>query len=412
MTVSDPNEMPSLSSGENEAQPASIHALVTGAVSYMEQAMERYVQELQDLILIESPSDYPLGLNQMAERLAELLQRAGLSTTIVEHPRGNAVLGEISGANPDAPLILLLGHHDTVYPVGLASSRLRIEGNKLFGPGTVDMKGGLLHAIYALEILAKQEYKGFKKILFLSVPDEEILVRSHLELIRKVALQKPMVLTLEGSRSVGNVVTQRRGSVHYKLTGVGVPAHAGSNSEKGRNAVLEVAHQVVQLCSLDKWREGITINAGPIHGGSTANTVSDFCEIVFEMRFLRTEDRIATEERCHELMQQQLVPGVQLSLDPEPHIMPPMIATDGNTFIASQVQMIAEDILHVPFEPEARGGSSDACNTSEMGCASVDALGAVGANGHTPNEFVLLSAIPQKVALLVGVIVALTAKSE
>src|SRR5437660_601158 len=133
------SEIKSSKGGEGEALLAPIRTLVTNAVSYMEQAMERYIQELQDLILIESPSDYPLGLNQMAERLVELLQQAGLSTTLVEHPCGNAVLGEICGENPAAPIILLLGHHDTVYPVGVASSRLHIEGDKLFGPGTVDM---------------------------------------------------------------------------------------------------------------------------------------------------------------------------------------------------------------------------------------------------------------------------------
>jgi glutamate carboxypeptidase len=406
------SEIKSSKGGEAEALLAPIRTLVTNAVSYMEQAMERYIQELQDLILIESPSDYPLGLNQMAERLVELLQQAGLSTTLVEHPCGNAVLGEICGENPAAPIILLLGHHDTVYPVGVASSRLRIEGDKLFGPGTVDMKGGLLHAIYAFSILAKQGYKQFNKILFLSVPDEETTARSHFGLIRKVALQKPMVLTLEGAKSIGNVVTQRRGVACYKLAGVGVPAHAGSNPEAGRNAVLEVAHQVVQLCSLNTWREGISINAGPINGGSFSNIVSDFCQIILEMRFLHTEDRIATEERWHKLLQQQVVPGVQLSLEVELHIMPPMAATAGNTFIASQVQMIAEHILHVPFDPEIRGGSSDACNTSGQGCDSIDALGAIGGDAHAPNEHILLSPTPQKVALLAGVIVALTSKDS
>ncbi len=301
-------------SNPNEAQPAPIHAIVTGGVSYMEQAMESsYVQELQDLLIIESPSDHPLGLNQMAERLAQLMHRVGMSTTIVEHPRGNAVLGEISGDNPNSPVVLLLGHHDTVHPVGVASSRLSIDGDKLIGPGSADMKAGLLHGIYALEILAKQGYKDFNKILFLSVPDEEISERFHLELIKKIALQKPLVLTLEPGRSIGNVVKQRKGCARYKLTGIGRASHAGASPEEGLNAVLEVAYQVVQLCGINKWREGVTINAGPIQGGSLPNIVSDFCEIILEMRFLRTEDRIATEEKWNELMLQQLVQGVQLN---------------------------------------------------------------------------------------------------
>ncbi len=282
-----------ISSREGEVQPSPIYAIVTNGVSRMERAMERYIHELENLLLIESPSDYPPGLNDMAERLAELLQRTGMSTTIVEHLRGNAILAEISGVNPDAPVILLIGHHDTVHPVGVASSRLHIDEDKLIGPGSVDMKAGLLCGIYALEFLVAAGYKDFHKILFLSVPDEEISDRYHVELIRKIARQmKPLVLGLEGARSVGNVVTQRKGCARYKLTAIGRAAHAGSNPETGLNAVQELAHQVVQLCSINKWREGLTINAGPIKGGSLPNIVSDFAEIILEMRFLRIEDRL------------------------------------------------------------------------------------------------------------------------
>src|SRR5262249_11266001 len=117
MIVSDPNEKPNLPTGEDNTQTSPIHPLLTGADSYMKQAMERYTRELKDWLFIESPSDYQMGLTQMAGRRAGLLQRAGLSTTIVEPPHGNAVLGEICGENPAAPMILLLGHHDTVYPV-------------------------------------------------------------------------------------------------------------------------------------------------------------------------------------------------------------------------------------------------------------------------------------------------------
>lgn len=406
-------QIQNLFSGEDEAQPTLIHTIVTKGVSYMEQAMGRYIQELENLILIESPSDYPPGLNDMAEHLAALLRRAGMSTTIVEHPCGNALFAELNGVNPDAPVILLMGHHDTVHPVGVAPSRLHIDGDKFIGPGTVDMKAGLLCGIYALKWLVAAGYTNFNKIVFLSVPDEEISERYHVELIREITHQvKPLVLGLEGARSIGNVVVQRKGCARYKLTATGRAAHAGSTPETGLNAVLELAHQVVQLCSINQWCEGLTINAGPIKGGSLPNVVSDLAEIILEIRFLRTEDRLATEQRWAELIQRQLVPGVQLSLELVPQILPPMEASDGNIAIASQIQWVTEQILHVSFDPEIRGGGSDACTTSQEGCPSVDGLGAIGGRAHSSEEFVLLSPIPQKVALLMGTLVALTARAS
>ena len=396
----------------DEEQPF-LSTLVTNAVSFMERAMESYIHDLGDLILIESPSDSPPGLNHMAKRLAELAQQASMSTTIVEHPRGNALLAEMRGTHPEAPVILLLGHHDTVHPVGVAASRLHIDGDRFFGPGSVDMKAGLLCGLSALKFLATVGYTNFNTIIFLSVPDEEISNRYQVELVRTIARQmKPLVLGLEGARSVGNVVTQRKGCARYRLTARGRAAHAGSSPETGLNAVLEVAHQVVQLCGMNGWREGLTINAGPIKGGSLPNIVSDFAEIILEVRFLHTEDRLATEKRWSELIQQQLVPGVRLSLEVVPDILPPMEANEGNLSLANQVQRISEHLLHVPFDPEIRGGGSDACHTSQEGCASVDGLGAIGGRAHSSEEFVLLSSLPQKVALLAGLIVALTSHGE
>lgn len=305
-----------------------ISTLVSGSVMYMEQAMPRFIQDLETLCLIESPSDHKLGLDAMADKLAELLQRVGMQTEIVEHPRGNAVIGTLVGDNPFAPDCLLIGHHDTVHPVGVARSRVRLEGDRFHGPGTVDMKAGLLQGIYALEALKQQKYRNFHTIRFLSVSDEEISSRYHVGLIKQIAQEHPCVLGLEGAHSMGNVVIRRKGCRHYRLTARGVAAHAGSNPERGRNAVLELAHQIIQAQSLMGWREGMTINAGPITGGSRANIVSDFAEILFDLRFLRLEDRLAAEERWHELLQHQLVPDVTLTLRPEPDWMLPMEATE------------------------------------------------------------------------------------
>ncbi len=391
---------------------ALVHTMVTEGLAHMEQVMPRFLQDLQTLSLTESPSDNPPGLNNMAELLSTLLQQVGMQTTIVARPRGNAVMGTIVGQNPTAPICLLLGHHDTVHPLGTAAAHTRLAAERFYAPGTVDMKAGLLQGIYALEILKLQHYKNFQKIIFLSVSDEEISTRYHVDLIKQIAQEKPFVLGLEGASSIGTVVTRRKGCAHYKLTAEGVAAHAGSSPERGRNAVLELAHQIVQAQSFMGWREGLTINAGPIRGGSRPNIVSDFAEIFFDLRFLRPEDRQATEARWQELLQNRLVPDIKLTLLPEPDCMLPMVATAESLSLAHEVQLIAEQILNTPFKPETRGGASDCCNTAAAGCPSIDGLGAIGGGAHTTEEYVLLPPIPGRVALLAGLIAAVTGKSD
>jgi glutamate carboxypeptidase len=387
----------------------SLSTLVIDGVAYMEKAMPRFIQDMQALCLIESPSDDAPGLNAMAQQISMLLQHVGMQTTLFEHVRGNAVLGTLMGDNPTAPACLLLGHHDTVHPVGVAQARMRLEAERFYGPGTVDMKAGLLQGIYALELLRQQGYRDFSRLLFLSVPDEEITTRYHLDLIRRIAQEHPIVLGLEGARSIGTVVIRRKGCAQYKLSARGVAAHAGSSPERGRNAVLELAHQIVQAQSFMGWRPGFTINAGPIRGGSRANVVSDYAEIFFDIRFLNQQDRIAAEERWHELLQNKLVPDVKLTLQAQPNSMVPMVATEQSLAVAQQVRLIGEHILKTPFDPETRGGGSDCCNTAQEGCPTIDGLGAIGGGAHTSEEYILLSPIPSRVALLASLIVAETA---
>ncbi len=148
MHYQEENQCPFFENTQDAAyENKTVQALVSSGVTYMEQAMPRFRQDLQTLCLAESPSDNTHGLNTMADLLATLLQRVGMQTSIVEHPRGNAVVGTITGDIPTGPTCLLLGHHDTVHPVGVAQSRTHLDGETFYGPGTVDMKAGLLQGI-------------------------------------------------------------------------------------------------------------------------------------------------------------------------------------------------------------------------------------------------------------------------
>jgi glutamate carboxypeptidase len=386
-----------------------VYSLVKEGINLVEARMPRFSEDLREFCLIESPSYYKPGLDAMARAIASHLDSLGLQSSLLEAPTGGAaVLGTLLGDRADTPPVLLLCHHDTVHPLGVAASRVYVEGQKFSGPGSVDMKAGVLIALYALELLVQRGYRDFSKVLLLSVPDEEVNARTHLDFIRQLCREEqPLVLVLEGGRSIGNVVTNRKGGTNYHLTAEGLAAHAGSAPEKGKNAVLELAHQIVQFCSLNRWREGLTINAGPIRGGTQPNVVSDFAEVVFDTRYMRLEDHEDTEARWRKMMQEQLVPGVKLTLTQEPNSMPPMVETEKSLHMAHLVQMISEDVLAVPFDPEARGGCSDGCHTAMEGCPTIDGLGAIGGNAHHAEEFIQLESIPQRVALLAGLIAAL-----
>ncbi len=392
--------------------PADLPEVVTSTVqetiSFMDSYRGRFVSELEKLLGIASASNNPVGLNATAADLSDKLSRIGMTSTICEHPAGNAVLGEIRGDNPAARAILLLGHHDTVYAEGVSAPRVRIEEDKFYGPGSIDMKACLLQAIYALEgLLCQKKYRDFSKILFLSLPDEEVPTRNHMPLLERICQEHPYVLVLEGAKSPGNVVIRRKGCAHFKLAAHGVSAHAGSNPKKGRSAVLEIAHQTVQFCSLSQVVKGVSVNAAPIAGGVLPNVVADFAEVFFDLRFLCQEDYDTVLAQWETLMKQQLVKDVTLTLTATREPLPPMETTAASMAMAEKARAILS-WLQVKFDPEHRGGGSDGCRTSVLDCPTLDGFGAVGASAHSPNEHILLSRVPQRAGLLAGMIAFLT----
>ena len=165
-----------------------------------------------------------------------------MDTTIIEHKAwGNDLLGVIHGEGRSN--VLLLGHTDTVYPVGTAATRpVRLEGDILYGPGVCDMKGCILSAIYAIEALLAKGYRSFGEIRFLCVSDEETTNRHCVDLIQEACQDCQGAFVLEAARANGDIVSARKGNARYRLTAHGRSAHAGVEPEKGRNAIVEIAH--------------------------------------------------------------------------------------------------------------------------------------------------------------------------
>jgi len=376
-----------------------VQVLAQNIESYTQERIARYIEELRELCAIDSGSYHKLGLDRMAFYLEARMRGLGMKTTLFEHEQwGNDLLGIVKGSGEGN--VLLLGHMDTVYPVGIAEARpLSVDGNVVKGPGVSDMKGCVLSAIYAIEALLALDCRSFGEIRFLCISDEEILQRHSVELIRETSEGCQQALVLEAARANGAIVSARKGISGYVLVAQGRSAHAGVEPEKGRNAIVELAHQTLQLQSLHGWREGVTINPGRVQGGTALNVVPDYAEVQIDMRFVHVQDRVATEQRWHEMLRHTRVPDVEITLNALPDAREPMVCTPQSLQLVQRAQSLS-GLLGFSIEHVLTGGSSDASYTSSYGIPTLDGLGPIGGLDHSPDEYLLADSVASRTALL------------
>jgi glutamate carboxypeptidase len=378
-------------------------SLVVGVETHTRQHLARYMDELRTVCAIDSYTFHKPGVDAVAAYLAARMRGLGMETRIIDQAhRGNDVLGVLHGSGKSN--ILLLGHMDTVYPPGIAAERpVRTEGNIVYGPGVSDMKGCILAALYALEGLQAADYSDFGELRFLCVSDEEINDRHCIDIIHDAAQDCHAAFVLESGRANGDIVSARKGNAWYTLTAHGRSAHAGVEPEKGRNAIVEVAHQLLQFQSLNGWRNGITVNPGVISGGTMPNVVPEFAQAQFDLRFLHPQDRIDIEARMRKMMLQQRIPDVELTLEVRPDFKGPLVATPASIQLAEQAQRIAI-MLGFSINHILTGGASDGSYTSAFGVPTLDGLGPIGGRDHSPQEYLLLDSVAPRTALLAGLI--------
>jgi glutamate carboxypeptidase len=386
---------------------ASPQLSVWDVEQYVQDRLPRYLEELSDLCAIDSGTYNKAGIDMVALSLAKRMRSLGMEVSLCEQDRwGNDLYAILPGEGPGK--VTLLGHIDTVYPVGTAAARpVQVQGHKVLGPGVYDMKGCILSAIYAIEALLAQDYRHFGEIHFLCVTDEEISEERHSKgLIWQACQNSQGVLVLEGARENGDLVSARKGGSWYKLSAHGHCAHAGVEPEKGSNAIVELAHQIMQFQSLNGWREGVTINLGRISGGTATNVVPDYAEVSIDLRFLQHADCYDTEQRWHEMMRNKSIPGVQLTLQRDSSCRDPMECTPQSLRLVHSAQRIAQQ-LGFEVDHAATGGISDANYVSSFGLPILDGLGPIGDLDHSPDEYIELESIAPRAALLAGLIAAI-----
>jgi glutamate carboxypeptidase len=377
----------------------------TGLPGAVEARFPRFLGELEALVNIDSGSYTPAGVNRIADAAEGSLRELGATIERIPHRPsadeqrlGDLVIGRLSG---EKPRLLLIGHMDTVFEEGTAAARpFRFDGDRAMGPGTSDMKGGLLAGLHALAALASVGLRP--AVTFVANPDEEIGSPFSGPYIRRQAAEHDAALVLEGARANGDIVSARKGIADLEVTLHGRAAHAGVEPEKGRSAILAAAHLVVALHELNGRWPSVTLNAGVIRGGTRPNVVAEGCLLELDLRAATVEEFDAASAEVERIVTRPAFDGVRASLR-RIASHPPMEKTPAIARLADLARDVASE-LGFELRDAATGGASDANTTAAAGLATLDGLGPIGGDDHSVDEWLALSSVVPRTTLLAALI--------
>ncbi len=354
---------------------------------------------IRDLVECESPSDEPAAVARFAELVADKVAGKARVRTLPGGRSGPHLQCEfeLPGSEKDGQ-ILVLGHSDTVHPLGsLAGMPFREAGGRLWGPGVLDMKAGIACAIFAARALRELGLPVRRKVLLQLNSDEEVGSESSRPLTEAEARRSVAVLLVEpGTGLEGKLKTARKGVGEYTLSVRGKAAHAGLDFAAGASAVLELARQIEKIAAFSDLERGITVNPGVISGGTRANVVAAEARASIDVRVIRLRDAAALDRKFHRLRPFDRRCTIEVSGGLN---RPPMERSPDVVRLFRLAQRLAKE-LGVELEESLSGGGSDGNFTAALGVPTLDGLGAVGEGAHAPGESVLVSRMADRAALL------------
>lgn len=382
---------------------SSANSSANATLDFCRQHQTGMLDLLRWLVEMESPSDNKAAIDALGKFLESEFSRCGGKVAFsTQKEFGNHLKVEFAG-NSSKP-ILLLGHIDTVWPLGtLRSMPFRMEGARAFGPGIYDMKAGIVMMIFALRALAAERVAR-PPVTILLDSDEEIGSPTGRPLVEATARECQAALVLEPSQGpAGRLKTARKGVGAYTIRVRGRASHAGVDFEKGRSAVVELARQILEVTKFTDISRGITVNPGVIQGGTRSNVVAAEARAEVDIRIARASDAEDLEEKF-----QGLRPfDSDCSLEVTGGLnRPPMERTDGTLRLFHLAQELGAK-LGMKVEEAATGGGSDGNFTSALGIPTLDGLGAVGEGAHAVNESIVIEEMPRRTALLACLIQSL-----
>jgi len=380
-----------------------VQSEIAKQLSYFQERKEQIVQTIRQLVEIESPSDN----KQAVDRLGSLL--AGRFESLGGHAKfhrvqnfGDHLQVDFAGASGGKP-VLLLGHLDTVYPIGtLSTMPCRVADGRLWGPGSFDMKSGIAFMLHAIEaVRAWHEDTLPRPLTILLVSDEEVGSDTSRLITENLARRSAAVLVLEPSHGPkGAAKTARKGIGEYVLKVTGKAAHSGLDFEKGQSAILELAKQIIATSKLIDLKRGLTLNAGTVQGGTRVNVIPAEASAVLDVRVARKQDAAGIDRKLRSLKPFNRKCKLEITGGMN---RPPMERTPGVAALYKKAVEIARQ-SGWKLEEASVGGGSDGNFTAGLGIPTLDGLGGVGEGAHATHESILLSELPRRTALLAELI--------
>lgn len=381
-------------------------SVLSDHLRYFEERREQIIDTIRQLVEVESPTEDKQAVDRLGSLLAGRFEKLGGHAKFHRTPNfGDHLQVDFAGKHSGKP-VLLLGHLDTVYPLGtLKAMPFRVADGKLWGPGAFDMKSGIAFMLYAVEAIRAWHGDELPRpVTVLLVSDEEVGSDTSRKITENLAQKSSAVLVLEPAQGLkGALKTARKGVGEYVLKVTGKSAHSGLDFEKGESAIIELARQVIAISKLVDLKRGLTLNVGTIQGGTRTNVVPGEASAVLDVRVVRMKDGAEIDRKLRKLKafnrkcKLEIKGGIN---------RPPMERTPGIVTLYKKASEIAKQ-LGWRLEEAAVGGGSDGNFTAGLGIPTLDGLGGVGEGAHASHESVLISELPRRAALLAALIESL-----
>ena len=368
-------------------------------ISSFEAIKTNMVSLLRSFVEIETPTYDKASVDKLGETIkVEALALGALIESFPQTSVGNHWVFQWGNHERG---ILLLAHMDTVFPIGTLNDMPIQEKDGIFyGPGAMDMKGGIVIALTAIKVLQNEGKFPNRSVTLLCTSDEETGSESSRSLIEKLAKEHDLVLCLEPALSDGSLKTWRKGIGRFAVKVQGRSAHAGSEPEAGINAIVEMSYQIQRIAQLADHKLGTTLNVGKIQGGTRTNVVPDKCVSIVDVRALEMDEQQRVSAALTAL--EPRMEGAKVTVEGSWN-RPPMPRTPQMAETFKRAQAIAAQIGIIVTE-SGSGGGSDANFVAPLGIPVLDGLGVVGGGAHSPGEYLEISSLPERAALLAALI--------
>ena len=371
-------------------------------LSYAKQKQKDIIALTRELVECESPSDSPEAIRRFVDLFAgKVADIADCKRVAGGHLQCTF---RLPGKNKTGQ-VMALGHSDTVYPLGtLAKMPFRQSKDRLWGPGVLDMKAGIVFFVFAMRALRDLDIPVNRKVLLQLNSDEEVGSDSSRPLTEKEARRSAAVLVLEPGQGMnGMLKTARKGVGDYLVAVKGKAAHAGVDFANGASAILELARQIEKISSFTQQERGITVNPGVISGGTRTNVIAAEAQVEVDIRIARAKDGAGLDKKFRSLkaVDKRCTVTVTGGLN-----RPPMERTAGIVALFQKAKALGLE-LGIELEESSTGGGSDGNFTAALGIPTLDGLGGVGEGAHAPNESILIDRIADRTALLAKLVQAI-----